>query len=114
MLLVSPVNKDDKLSVTYCFLLNQLNHCNDSKASRLAILPKLTARKVFDFHNNCISMPHIQKNIFLLFVLMLKVPVNKFPVMSGRTHLFLGIPSTFQGVNVSLTAEVGIEPPNSS
>ena len=30
------------------------------------------------------------------------VPVNNFSVMSGRSHRFLGITSTFRGVNVSL------------
>ena len=37
-----------------------------------------------------------------LVVLRLKVPVNNFSVMSGRSHRFLGILSTFRGVNVSL------------
>ena len=37
-----------------------------------------------------------------LIVLMLNVSVNNFPVMSGRSHRFLGITSTFRGVNVSL------------
>ena len=37
-----------------------------------------------------------------LFVLMLNVQVNNFSVMSGRSHRFLGITSTFRGVNVSL------------
>ena len=36
------------------------------------------------------------------FLLMLNVPVNNFSVMSGRSHLLLGITSTFRGVNVSL------------
>ena len=31
----------------------------------------------------------------------LNVPVNNFSVMSGRSHRFLGITSTFWGVNVS-------------
>ena len=35
-------------------------------------------------------------------MLMLNVPVNNFPVMSGRSHGFLGITSSFRGVNVSL------------
>ena len=33
--------------------------------------------------------------IFCLFVLRLYVPVNNFSVMSGRSHRFLGITSTF-------------------
>ena len=33
---------------------------------------------------------------------MLNIPVNNFSVMSGRSHRFLSITSTFQGVNVSL------------
>ena len=37
-----------------------------------------------------------------LLVLMLNVPVNNFSVMSGRSHRFLGITSSFWGVNVSL------------
>ena len=47
-----------------------------------------------------------------LFVLILYVPVNIFSVMSGRSHCFLGITSTFWGVNVSYTGGggVGIEP----
>ena len=32
---------------------------------------------------------------------MLNVPVNNFSVMSGKSHRFLGITSTFLGVNVS-------------
>ena len=38
----------------------------------------------------------------VLVLLRLKVPVKKNSVMSGRSHRFLGITSTFQGVNVSL------------
>ena len=37
-----------------------------------------------------------------LLVLMLNIPVNNFSAMSGRSHRFLGITSTFRGVNVSL------------
>ena len=53
--------------------------------------------------------------IHCLFVLMLEVSVNNFSVMSGQSHHFLGITSTFRAVNVSFTqghntAEVGIEP----
>ena len=47
-------------------------------------------------------------------MLLLNVPVNIFPVMSGRSHRFLGITSTFLGVNVSYTAGIGIEPPDIS
>ena len=35
------------------------------------------------------------------FGLMLNVPVNNFSVMLGRSHCFLGITSTFWGVNMS-------------
>ena len=41
----------------------------------------------------------------ILFVLMLNVPVNNFAVMSGRNHRFMGITSTFWGVNVSLVKD---------
>ena len=34
-------------------------------------------------------------------LLMFNVPVNNFSVMSGRSHRFLGITSTFWEVNVS-------------
>ena len=40
-------------------------------------------------------------------MLILNVPVNIFSVMSGRSHRFLGITSTFWGVNVSYTAGGG-------
>ena len=46
-----------------------------------------------------------KKNItifHLLFVLMLNFPVNNFSVMLGQSHHFLGIISTFRGVNVFL------------
>ena len=36
----------------------------------------------------CIALP---------FVLRLNVPVNNFSIMSGRSHRFLGITSTFGG-----------------
>ena len=36
-----------------------------------------------------------------LFVLMLNVPVNNFSDMSGWSHRFLGITSTFKGVHES-------------
>ena len=39
--------------------------------------------------------------VFCLFGLRLYVPVNNFSVMSGRSHRFLGITSTFWEVNVS-------------
>ena len=39
-----------------------------------------------------------QKKVFVcLFGLRLYVPVNNFSVMSGRSHRFLGITSTFLG-----------------
>ena len=38
---------------------------------------------------------------FGLVLLRLNVPVNNFSVMSGRSHHFLGITSSFRGVNVS-------------
>ena len=43
------------------------------------------------------AMIGIDKN-FCLFGLRLYVPVNNFSVMSGRSHRFLGITSTFWGV----------------
>ena len=39
---------------------------------------------------------------FGLVLLRLNVPVNNFLVMSGQSHRFLGINSTFLGVSVSL------------
>ena len=41
------------------------------------------------------------KFFFCLFGLRLYIPVNNFSVMSGRSHSFLGITSTFWEVNVS-------------
>ena len=38
---------------------------------------------------------------FCLFGLRLYIPVNNFSVMSGQSHRFLGITSTFWEVNVS-------------
>ena len=38
-------------------------------------------------------------------LLWLNVPVNDFSVMPGWSHRFLGITSTFRGVNVSLLKE---------
>ena len=51
-------------------------------------------------------------------VLRLNVPVNNFSAMSGRSHRFLGITSTFSGSNYVFdqrhnTADVDIEPPTS-
>ena len=48
--------------------------------------------------------------------LILNVPVNNFSVMLGRSHFFLGITSTFWGVNVPCSrtqhglTRVGLEP----
>ena len=43
-----------------------------------------------------------QYNLLIgLFVLRLYIPVNNFSVMSGWSHRFLGITSTFWEVNVS-------------
>ena len=39
--------------------------------------------------------------ILFLFGLRLYVPVNNFSIMSGQSHRFLGITSTFGEVNVS-------------
>ena len=36
-----------------------------------------------------------------LISILLNVPVNNFSVMSGRSHCYLGITSTFWEVNVS-------------
>ena len=38
------------------------------------------------------------KDFVCLFVLRLNIPVNNFSVMSGWSHRFLGITSTFRGV----------------
>ena len=40
--------------------------------------------------------------ILFLFGLRLYVPVNNLSVMSGRSHRFFGITSTFLEANVSL------------
>ena len=50
------------------------------------------------------SISPIISFVFLI-VFMLNVSVNNFPVMSGRSHRFLGITSTFRGVKVSLLKE---------
>ena len=60
----------------------------------------------------------VKREGFCLLELILNVPVNNFAVMSGQRHRFLGITSTYRGVNVPLlknttTAEVGIELPTS-
>ena len=53
--------------------------------------------------NNEPPTPLIYRILFnCLFVLMLNVPVNNFLVISGRSHRFLLITSTFLAVNVSL------------
>ena len=73
----------------------------------------------------CVGFKH--KHMFVCFVqrgwlvgnLILYVPVNNFSVMSGRSHRFLGITSTFWGVNVPCSrtqhglTRVGLEPPTS-
>ena len=43
----------------------------------------------------------VHECLYVLFVLMLNIPVNNFSVMPGQSHRFLGITSTFQGVNVN-------------
>ena len=72
------------------------------------------------FHVMFVSLDlQVRLNDGTLFFVFLRfnVPVNNFSVMSGRSHRFLGIVSTFrecvfaQGHN---TAEVDIEPPTSS
>ena len=40
------------------------------------------------------------EDLFCLFGLRLYVPVNNFSVMSGWSHRFLGITSTFWDVNI--------------
>ena len=54
----------------------------------------------------CTPLSHLRGIMGLVLVLLrLNVPINNFSVMSGRSHLFLGITSTFffwGGVNVSL------------
>ena len=60
---------------------------------------------------------HLHLQMVCGFVLLrLNVPVNIFSVMSGRSHRFQGITSTFSGSKCIFaqghnTAEVGIEPP---
>ena len=58
---------------------------------------------------------YILDSRFLIFVclfgLRLYVPVNNFSVMSGRSHRFLGITSTFWEVNVSCSRiQQGFDP----
>ena len=47
-----------------------------------------------------IAYAHLHNgSMFGLVFIRLNVPVNNFSVMLGRSHHFLGITSTFQGVN---------------
>ena len=68
----------------------------------------------------CTPLSHLHGIVGLVLVLLrLNVPVNNFSVMSGRSHLFLGITSTFLGGKCVFaqghsTAEVGIDPPDLS
>ena len=69
----------------------------------------------FHFKKVCLHRKHVK---MLLFVCVkVSVHFNNFSVMSGRSHRFLGITSTFLGVKCLAqghnTAEVGFEPQTS-
>ena len=51
--------------------------------------------------NECIVYACIKKIFVCLFVLRLYIPINSFSVMTGWSHRFLGITSTFWEVSVS-------------
>ena len=63
-------------------------------------------------------MPHFVKTstllvkyefmFWFLVLLRLNVPVNNCSVMSGRGHRFLGITSTFRGINVSMLKDTAL------
>ena len=48
--------------------------------------------------------------LFLFFLFLFNVPVNNFSVMLRRSRLFLGITSTFWGVNVSCSRKQHTDP----
>ena len=60
------------------------------------LLPLISVRNEF-----LLNILKTNRPINFLFLLWFNVPVNNFSVMLRRSHLFLGITSTFWGVNVS-------------
>ena len=62
------------------------------------IVAKACSRKRKSLHTR-LSSGLLSLRCLVLF--RLNVPVNNFSVMSGRSYNFLGITSTFRGVNVS-------------
>ena len=82
----------------YAYLQSKSRFCNQYKLKMKIHMCKLlcncTTRtfKIYTF---------VKVICLFLFWLKLYVPVNKFSVMSGRSHSFLGITSTFWEVNVS-------------
>ena len=65
---------------------NKITACHIGPAKAKAITITIRSHKVLRFH-------------FVSF--LLNVPVNNFSVISGQSHCFLGITSTFWEVNVS-------------
>ena len=54
---------------------------------------------------NCINLKLFMTDFVFLFLFWFKVPVNNFSVMLRRSHLFLGITSTFLGSKCFLLKE---------
>ena len=71
---------------------------SDARETDIAALELIDLK----FKKKCVSKDYQLFLFVCLFVLMLKVPVNNFSVMSERSHRFLGITSTFRGIKVSL------------
>ena len=102
------------------FLTTMLNYAN-AKIKKNRYAGDITMIEVCSCFYDVVS---IMPNISLGFVgwlvdMILSVPVNNFSVMLGRSHRFLGITSTFWGVNVPCSrtqhglTRVGLKPPTS-
>ena len=100
--------------------LKRLNYAN-AKIKKNRYAGNITMIEVCScFYDVVFIMPNISLGfVGWLVDLILNVPVNNFSVILGRSHRFLGITSTFWGVNVPCSrtqhglTRVGLEPPTS-
>ena len=110
-------NPEDRFSRdTAHFILAANNKGIDQTVHQLSVIGAIvvhcrvnvflkTVRKSEVLEKILISTKNISIHVYcskeFFFGLMLNVPVHKFSVMLGQSHRFLGITSTFLGVNMS-------------
>ena len=92
---------DEANDLTFCMVAYKDGKQNSNNLDKAFIINGFSnledASVTFKKHDSSKCHDRHSDKIFCLFGLRLYVPVNNFSVMSGQSHRFMGITSTFLG-----------------